>query len=440
MSHGPKALTSRKCGSLRGKIDVPGDKSISHRALMLGGMAIGKTRISGLLEGEDVLNTAAAMKALGVNSGKDENGWWVQGVGVGGLTTPDKEMYMGNSGTSTRLLMGLVGSYNFTSRFTGDASLQKRPMARVMKPLSLMGVNFQATDENRLPLSVIGTRDTTPISYTLPVASAQVKSAILLCGLNTAGITTVTEPHPTRDHSETMLRHFGADVKVERGASGEAIIAITGYPELKAKDIQVPADPSSAAFPVAAALLHEGSEITIKNVCMNPHRTGFYETVREMGADISFENERSQAGEKVADLRIKGGVLKGVEVPAARAPSMIDEFPVLAVLASFAESKTVMRGLSELRVKESDRLSMIAEGLTACGVKVEIQGDDLTVHGGKPQGGATIKTAMDHRIAMSFLVMGSASAEPVKIDDGSFIATSFPNFIQLMNTLGCAIQ
>jgi 3-phosphoshikimate 1-carboxyvinyltransferase len=442
MSNTPSApLLSQRGKSLTGAITIPGDKSISHRALMLSGMAIGKTRISGLLEGEDVLNTAKAMQALGVESGRTADGaWWVNGVGVGGLAAPATVMDMGNSGTSTRLLMGLVGSYGFTSRFTGDASLCKRPMARVMTPLELMGVNFESAEGGRLPLAVIGTDMAVPITYRLPVASAQVKSAILLCGLNAPGVTTVIEPHATRDHSETMLRHFGAKVE-SRMENGETIIHLTGQPDLRAKDIVVPGDPSSAAFPVIAALINEGSDLTVRHVCLNPLRTGVYETLREMGADITFENPRVEAGEKVADIHVRASRLKGIRVPADRAPSMIDEYPVLAVAAAFAEGSTVMEGLDELRVKESDRLAMIAEGLAACGVKLEVSGNTLTVHGNgrPPKGGTKIATAMDHRIAMSFLVMGTAAADAVAIDDGAFIATSFPRFTDLMNSLGARI-
>jgi 3-phosphoshikimate 1-carboxyvinyltransferase len=431
-------LTSRNGNALKGVVSVPGDKSISHRALMLGAVATGRTHIRGLLEGEDVLRTAAALKKMGADSGHDDNGWWVQGGGIGSLHEAGDILDLGNSGTSTRLLMGLVGSHNFTSFFTGDESLRKRPMARVIEPLSKMGVNFLARTGGKLPITVIGTRDTVPITYKLPVASAQVKSAILLCALNTQGRTTVIESEATRDHSEIMLRHFGANVISEKTSEGMAI-SLQGYPELKAQTIEVPGDPSSAAFVVAAALLKEGSDITIKNVGLNPLRAGVYETLKEMGADIKFENERLQAGEKTADLHVKGSHLKGIRVPASRAPSMIDEYPILAVLASFASGKTVMEGLGELRVKESDRLAMIATNLQACGVKLEVEGDTLTVHGGKPKGGATIATAMDHRIAMSFLVMGSATAEPIGIDDGSFINTSFPGFVPLMNELGTKI-
>ncbi len=442
MSHPPIPLTSHKSLNLKGILTVPGDKSISHRALMFGAMAVGKTRIEGLLEGEDVHNTAAALKLMGVNSGKNSDGsWWVDGVGVGGLTEPAGILDLGNSGTSTRLLMGLVGSYPFTSFFTGDASLRKRPMARVIEPLSQMGVNFSGHSGDKLPLAVIGTRSTLPITYRVPVASAQVKSAILLCGLNTAGTTTVIEPHATRDHTESMLKHFGAKLAVETGKDGAVIISISGHQELKAASVQVPADPSSAAFPVAAALITEGSDIFVRNVCLNPLRAGFYETLREMGADIRFENERIGGGEKTADIRVRASALKGIKVPASRAPSMIDEYPVLSVLAAFANGTTVMEGLGELRVKESDRLAMMAQGLKACGVKVEAEGDTLTVHGsGKPPaGGATVATALDHRIAMSFMVMGCASTAPVVVDDSRMIATSFPGFTELMNGIGAKI-
>jgi 3-phosphoshikimate 1-carboxyvinyltransferase len=431
-------LTSRNGNALKGTVAVPGDKSISHRALMLGAVATGRTHIRGLLEGEDVLRTAAALKKMGADSGHDDNGWWVQGGGTGSLREASDILDLGNSGTSTRLLMGLVGSHNFTSFVTGDESLRKRPMARVIEPLSKMGVNFLARTGGKLPITVIGTRDTVPITYKSPVASAQVKSAILLCALNTQGRTTVIESEATRDHSEIMLRHFGAKVVSEKTAEGMAI-SLQGYPELKAQTVEVPGDPSSAAFVAAAAVLKDGSDIIIKNVGLNPLRAGFYETLKEMGANIAYENERLQAGEKTADLHVKASHLKGIRVPASRAPSMIDEYPILAVLAAFASGKTVMDGLGELRVKESDRLAMIATNLQACGVKLEVEGDTLTVHGGKPKGGATIATAMDHRIAMSFLVMGSATAEPISIDDGSFINTSFPGFVPLMNELGTKI-
>lgn len=438
MSHSATPLTSHFCGPLKGKLTVPGDKSISHRALMLGAMARGKTIISGLLEGEDVLHTAQAMQAMGVGCGKTSNTWWVEGVGAGQLKPPSQTLYMGNSGTSTRLLMGLVGGHAFTSEFAGDASLEKRPMARVMEPLEKMGVRFESLNGGRLPLKVIGTSAPTPIEYRLKVASAQVKSAILLCGLNANGITTVIEPHATRDHTENMLRHFGATIDVRIGADGATIIALHGKPDLKAADINVPADPSSAAFPVAAALLKDGSDILIPNICLNPLRTGFYETLREMGADIEFTNTRISAGEKIADLHVRYGALKGVDVLEGRAPSMIDEYPILAVLAACAQGTTRMNGLGELRVKESDRLAVMADGLKACGANLEVEGDNLIVHGNgtPPRGGATIATALDHRIAMSFLVLGSATPDPITVDDSSMIATSFPSFVSMMNAAG----
>ena len=439
-----KPLRSSSAGALTGTVRVPGDKSISHRALMFGALAIGETVVHGLLEGEDVLHTAAAMRALGAQAERGADGVWrIRGVGVGGLREAAQVLDMGNSGTAARLLVGLVAGHPITSFFTGDASLNKRPMARVITPLEQMGASFVGRAGGRLPLAVIGSADLVPITYRLPVPSAQVKSAVLLAGLNTAGTTTVIETEPTRDHSELMLRHFGATVTTERTGDGALAVSITGQPELTGREIFVPADPSSAAFPVVAALLRPGSEVLLRDVGMNPHRTGLYATLVEMGADIAFENRRDQAGEPVADLRVRGGALKGVVVPADRAPSMIDEYPVLAAAAACAEGKTVMLGLKELRVKESDRLAMVAEGLTRCGVTVEVGADDsLTVLGtGKPpKGGATVATAMDHRIAMSFLVLGTASAEPVRVDDGTFIETSFPGFVRLMNGLGAKIE
>ncbi|WP_207460195.1 3-phosphoshikimate 1-carboxyvinyltransferase [Azospirillum sp. SYSU D00513] len=438
-----KPLRSSSTGALKGTLRVPGDKSISHRSLMLGAVAVGETVIHGLLEGEDVLHTAAAMRLLGAEAERDADGVWrVRGVGLGGLREPAQVLDMGNSGTAARLLMGLVAAHPITSVFTGDASLNKRPMARVTTPLEQMGARFVGRGGGRLPLAVVGSDQTIPVTYRLPVASAQVKSAIILCGLNTAGITTVIEAEPTRDHTELMLRHFGATVTTERMADGALAVSVTGQPELTAREIFVPSDPSSAAFPAVAALLRPGSELVLRDVGMNPRRTGLYDTLLEMGGSIAFENRRDQAGEPVADLRVKHGPLKGVVVPADRAPSMIDEYPVLAAAAACAEGTTVMLGLKELRVKESDRLSMVAEGLTRCGVKVEVGADDsLTVHGtGRPpQGGATVATAMDHRIAMSFLVLGMATSEPVQVDDGAFIDTSFPGFVGLMNGLGASI-
>lgn len=439
-----RPLRSAATGALSGTLRVPGDKSISHRSLMFGAVAVGETVIHGLLEGEDVLNTAAAMRALGAQAERGTDGVWrVRGAGLGGLAEPAGVLDMGNSGTAARLLIGLVASHPITTFFTGDASLVKRPMMRVITPLEHMGASFVSRAGGRLPLAVVGTDQTVPFTYRLPVASAQVKSAVLLCGLNTAGVTTVIESEPTRDHTELMLRHFGATVTTERLEDGALAVSVTGQPELAGREIFVPADPSSAAFPLVAALLRPGSEVLLRDVGMNPRRTGLYDTLLEMGADIGFENRRDLAGEPVADLRVKGGGLKGVVVPPDRAPSMIDEYPILAVAASFAEGTTVMLGLKELRVKESDRLAMVAEGLTRCGVKVEVGADDsLTVHGtGRPpQGGATVATAMDHRIAMSFLVMGMGSAEPVRVDDGAFIDTSFPGFVDIMNGLGAKID
>jgi len=441
-----RALRSLACGALAGTVRVPGDKSISHRALMLGALAVGETTIDGLLEGDDVRHTAAAMEALGATvlrpAAGDAGGLWrVRGVGVGGLAEPAQVLDMGNSGTAARLLIGVVASHPITAFFTGDASLNNRPMARVTAPLERMGATFLGRKGGRLPLAVIGTDHPVPIEYRLPVASAQVKSAIILAGLNTPGITTVIETHPTRDHSELMLRHFGAAVNTEPLAGGALAVSITGQPELTGRPVKVPADPSSAAFPMVAALLRPGSDVTLTGVGMNPRRTGLYETLREMGGDITFLNERIEAGEPVADLRVRGSALRGVDVPPERAPSMIDEYPVLAMAAACAEGTTRMFGLAELRVKESDRLAMVADGLTACGVACEAGSEHLFVRGtGRPpRGGGLIATAMDHRIAMSFLVLGTASVEPVTVDDGAFIDTSFPGFVDLMNGLGARI-
>lgn len=438
------SLISRQTAALKGRPRIPGDKSISHRALMFGALSIGETMISGLLEGEDVLHTAAAMRALGAKIEKGADGLWrIFGVGIGGLQTPDTPLEMGNSGTSTRLLIGLVGGHNIKATFTGDASLSKRPMRRVITPLEMMGATFDTTDGDKLPLTVQGPEDALAIEYRLPVASAQVKSAILLAGLNARGTTTVIEEKPTRDHTEKMLQAFGIDVQIETLEDGASAISITGQQDLQPGAIDVPADPSSAAFPAVAAVLHEGSEITLANVAISDRRNGLYLTLQDMGADIEFTNRRIQAGEEVADIIVRGhGPLKGIDVDPARAPSMIDEFPVLAMAAACAEGTTKMTGLAELRVKESDRLLMVAEGLKACGVNLEMGEDWLTIHGtGKPpKGRATIKTALDHRIAMSFLVLGSVTDHPITIDDGTPIATSFPNFVELMNELGCDIE
>jgi 3-phosphoshikimate 1-carboxyvinyltransferase len=435
-------LVSRKAAALSGRVAVPGDKSISHRALMLGGLAIGETVITGLLEGEDVLATAASLAAMGAKLERDESGIWrVHGVGVGGLAEPEAPLDLGNAGTATRLLMGILATHPFTSFMTGDASLRSRPMARVMTPLGQMGARFVARSGNRLPLAVIGTDNPVPVTYTLPVASAQVKSAILLAGMNTPGSTSVIEPQPTRDHTERMAHHFGSSMSVEDGKEGRRI-TVTGPVELKAAPITVPGDPSSAAFPLVAALLVENSDVTIAGVGTNPLRAGIIKTLIEMGGAIELQNQRIEGGEPVADLRVRSSALRGVDVPAERAPSMIDEYLVLAVACACAQGKSVLRGLSELRVKESDRLAAIAENLAACGAKVEIDGDDLTVHGqGRPpRGGATVATRLDHRIAMAFLVLGAVTDEPVAIDDGRPIATSFPGFTTLMNGLGCHIE
>jgi 3-phosphoshikimate 1-carboxyvinyltransferase len=436
-----RPLKAARSGALTGIADIPGDKSISHRALMLGGLAIGETQITGLLEGEDVHATAGALRALGVAVRREGPGsWTVNGVGVGGLAEPSAVLDMGNSGTAARLLLGLLATHNLTAFMTGDHSLVKRPMARVTTPLSLMGADF-VTRGGRLPLVVRGAATPVPITYRMPVASAQVKSAVILAGLNTPGRTTVIEPAPTRDHTERMLRHFGATVTVDALEDGSAAIAVEGQPELVAAPILVPGDPSSAAFPAVAALLVPGSEIRLGNVGMNPARTGLYETLLEMGADIRFLNEGEAGGEPVADLVVRAGPLKGVNVPAERAPSMIDEYPILAMAAACAVGTTHLAGLAELKVKESDRLAMIAQGLVACGVKIEVGEDSLTVHGtGKPpKGGAAVATAFDHRIAMSFLVLGLVSDEPIVVDDATAIATSFPTFETLMTGLGAKI-
>jgi len=438
----PYPLTSRRCGALKGDVTPPGDKSISHRAVMLGGVAEGVTTVRGLLEGEDVLCTVAALRELGAEIHKDANNiWQIKGTGLENLRPPSKALDMGNSGTAARLLIGLLAGRPFTSSFTGDASLCKRPMGRVITPLEQMGATFKST-EGKMPLSVTGAAQPKAISYRLPVASAQVKSAILLAGLSVDGKTTVIESVPTRDHSENMLRCFGASIAIEKLADGAEAISVTGNPRLVAQNIVVPADPSSAAFPLVAALLRPDSHVMLRNVDINPRRAGLIDTLIEMGAKITLTDQRQEGGEPVADILAEGSALKGITVPSERAPSMIDEYPVLAVAAACAEGTTRMKGLGELRVKESDRLSLMAEGLKLCGVKVEIDGDDLIVHGtGKPPaGGATIETAMDHRIAMSFLVLGCAAEQPIRIDDGSFIATSFPDFVSLMNGIGAAIS
>jgi 3-phosphoshikimate 1-carboxyvinyltransferase len=429
---------------LKGEAAVPGDKSISHRSLMLSALAVGESAIEGLLEGEDVLATAAAMREMGADMERGADGRWrVHGVGVGGLLQPETALDMGNSGTSTRLLMGLVASHAVTVTFVGDASLSRRPMGRVIDPLSRMGAEFNASPGGRLPLMVRGIVPAVPIEYRLPVASAQVKSAILLAGLNTPGITRVIEPVPTRDHSERMLRGFGADLSVETEADGTRIISILGEAELKPQHIVVPGDPSSAAFPVVAALLVPGSEVTVRNVGLNPTRAGLFEVLRMMGADLTCVNERTVGGEPVADIVARHSSLSGIDVPPEIAPSMIDEYPILFVAAAQAKGRTVARGLEELRVKESDRIATMAEGLRACGAKVEELEDGLVIDGtgGDPlPGGATVGAKFDHRIAMSFAVAGLVAKKPVVIDDMAPVATSFPGFVDLLTGLGATAE
>ena len=428
----PRPGSFQPRGALRGTLKVPGDKSISHRALMLSALAVGESNISGLLEGEDVLATAAAMRAMGAYIERTGEGHWtVNGVGVGGLMQPSGALDMGNSGTSTRLLMGLVASHRLTATFIGDASLSKRPMGRVIDPLRQMGAEFTASPGGMLPLMVRGLVTAIPISYSLPVASAQVKSAVLLAGLNIAGITEVIEPVPTRDHSERMLRGFGADLTVDVDADGLRHIRLMGEAELQPQQIEVPGDPSSAAFFVVAALITPGSEVTVTHVGMNPTRTGIYKMLEAMGADLTYSNEREVGGEPVADITARHSVLRGIDVPPEVAPSMIDEFPVFFVAASMAQGRTTTSGLDELRVKESDRLALMATGLKAIGARVEEREDGLVIDGsgGEPlEGGATVTSALDHRIAMSFAVAGQHSYHAINVDDVSPVATSFPTF------------
>ena len=447
-------LISRRSAALNGDIRVPGDKSVSHRALILGASAVGETRIHGLLEGEDVLRTAAAVTALGAQvekvdkvedgiAGSDAGPYWrVRGRGVGGLAEPASVLDLGNSGTGARLLMGLLATHPFTTIFTGDASLASRPMGRVLEPLSRMGANFTARKGDRLPVTLTGAETPVPIRYVLPVASAQVKSALLLAGLNTPGRTTVVEPRPTRDHTETLLTHFGATVTVEDQPGGGRAITLTGQPELTGRQVTVPGDISSAAFPLVAAVMVPGSHITIGGVGVNVLRAGLLETLAEMGARITLTNRRRDSGEDVADLEMEASPLTGIEVPAERAPAMIDEYPILAMAAATASGTTHMTGLGELRVKESDRLAAIARGLAAAGVQVEKGADTLTIHGSKnpPRGGVRIQTNLDHRIAMAFLTLGLVSEEPIAIDDSAAIETSFPGFAALMNGLGARMS
>jgi 3-phosphoshikimate 1-carboxyvinyltransferase len=439
----PTPLEARISGPLSGRVRVPGDKSISHRALILGALAVGETRVSGLLEGEDVLNTAKAMRTLGAKVERTGAfAWSVRGVGVAGFAQPQVPLDFGNSGTGCRLVMGAVAGCPIRADFDGDASLRSRPMRRVLDPLELMGARVGASGEGgRLPLTLQGAHHPMPILYRTPVASAQIKSAVLLAGLAAPGITTVIENEASRDHTELMLKHFGAQIVSTREGSHGRKIALTGQGELHGADVAVPADPSSAAFPIVAALIVEGSDIVLPDVMTNPLRTGLFQTLREMGASIEQGQLRGDAGEPMAQLRVRASKLRGVEVPPERAPSMIDEYLVLAVAASFAEGTTVMRGLGELRVKESDRLEATAAMLRVNGIKVEISGDDLIVEGkGHVEGGGLVATHMDHRIAMSALVMGLAADKPVKVDDTAFIATSFPDFIPLMRSLGAELS
>lgn len=439
--HGePVPMIARKGTPLQGVADVPGDKSISHRALILGALSVGRTEITGLLEGQDVLDTAKAMRAFGATVAQLGQGHWtVDGVGVGGFAEPADIIDCGNSGTGVRLIMGAMATSPVTATFTGDASLRKRPMGRVTDPLALFGTRAVGRAGGRLPMTLVGAAEPVPVRYTVPMPSAQVKSAVLLAGLNAPGQTVVIEKEATRDHTERMLRGFGADLTVEETPEGR-VITLQGQPELTGQTVAVPRDPSSAAFPVCAALIVPGSEILVPGVSQNPTRNGLFTTLVEMGADITFENPREEGGEPVADLRVRHSRLTGIEVPPGRAASMIDEYPVLAVVAATATGTTTMRGVKELRVKESDRIDAMARGLEACGVRIDEDQDTLIVHGqdGIP-GGATCATHIDHRIAMSFLVLGLVTERPVTVDDGSPIATSFPAFETLMRGLGADV-
>jgi 3-phosphoshikimate 1-carboxyvinyltransferase len=444
MSHPsqPNPVTARRASCLSGTAEVPGDKSVSHRALIFGALAVGETRITGLLEGDDVLGTAVAMRAFGAEVTRTGAGAWsVHGVGVGGLAEPENVVNCGNAGTGVRLIMGMMATTPISASFTGDASLRRRPMGRILDPLTLFGARSAGRAGGLLPLTLTGAANPVPVEYTLPVPSAQVKSAVLLAGLNAPGETVVIEHEATRDHTERMLRGSGAEVVVEDLPEGRAI-RLTGQPELHPLNIAVPRDPSSAAFPVAAALTVEGSDILVPNICLNPTRAGFYQTLAEMGADLTRENPHDEGGEPVADLRVRFSALKGVEVPPERAARMIDEYPILAILAAFAEGDTVMRGIGELRVKESDRIAALVAGLRANGVDVTEHEDGMTVHGcgadGVP-GGGFVETHLDHRIAMAFLCLGLAARNPVTIDDAGPIATSFPTFTALMSNLGATI-
>ena len=437
----PQPLSALPSGPLQGRVVVPGDKSISHRALMLGALAIGETRIEGLLEAADVLATGEAMRAFGATVERSGPGSWsVHGLGTGGLLEPDRVLDFGNAGTGTRLTIGIAGAHPFATTFLGDASLSRRPMARVLDPLREMGAEVIARSGDRLPLTIRGSDPMAPITYRVPVPSAQVKSAVLFAGVNIEGTTTVVEPIATRDHTERMLVGFGADLTTEPGTDGATVIRLRGRPELRGQAVTVPADPSSAAFLIVAGLLVEGSDVTVANVLLNPSRTGLIATLIEMGADLTVGEERLSGGETVGDVRVRASRLKGVTVPPGRAPSMIDEYPVLAVAAAFAEGRTVMEGVGELRVKESDRLAAVVAGLRANGVECQEGPETLAVRGGAVPGGGHVVTHLDHRIAMSFLVMGLAAGSAVTVDDTAMIATSFPSFIGLMTGLGARFE
>lgn len=440
------AIQSNTAAALTGKISVPGDKSISHRALMIGALAVGETTISGLLEGEDVLATAGAMQQLGAEIKQDGEVWRIFGRGIGGLIEPTAVLDLGNSGTAARLLMGVLAGHNLTATLTGDASLSSRPMERVMEPLRRIGADFVSRTGGLLPITVTGAGkyngSALPAEETLNVASAQVKSAILLAGLNAAGDTIVIEPRPSRDHTEKMLAFFGADIISKQNEDGSRKITLKGQPEITGQKVSVPGDISSAAFPIVAALITPGSDVTLENIGINSLRAGLLDSLLEMGADLEIVNSRENAGEPVADIRVRSSVLKGATIPAARAPSMIDEYPILAIAAACADGTSVFEGIGELRFKESDRLEVMAEGLKDCGVETESTKDTLTVHGKNqpPEGGVTIASRLDHRIAMSYLVLGMVSKNPVAIDDGGPIETSFPGFTKLMNGLGANME
>lgn len=443
-AHGdPIPMKSQPCEGLSGRAEVPGDKSISHRALILGALSVGETRITGLLEGQDVLDTGRAMQAFGAEVTQHGPGEWsVQGVGVGGFAEPDQVIDCGNSGTGVRLIMGAMATSPISATFTGDASLNGRPMARVTDPLALFGTQAVGRAGGRLPMTIVGAVDPVPVRYVVPVPSAQVKSAVLLAGLNAPGQTVVIEQEATRDHTERMLSGFGAEISVEETEEGR-VITLNGQPELRPQEIAVPRDPSSAAFPVCAALITPGSDVLVPGIGLNPTRAGLYTTLREMGADLTYENEREEGGEPVADLRARYSPdMKGIEVPPERAASMIDEYPILSVVAANATGRTMMAGVKELRVKESDRIDAMAVGLRANGVSVEDGPDWWAVDGlgaGGVPGGATCASHLDHRIAMSFLILGMGAKAAVSVDDGQPIATSFPIFEELMGGLGARI-